>query len=177
MQVFRATLDQFDQHFDELVEILQLTVNNGAAVGFIAPLSADRASQFWRQNIRPEIESGGRALFLAVEDGKAVGTAQLILAMPDNQPHRGEVSKMMVHPDHRRKGIANQLIARLEEEARGNHRWQITLDTRTGGGAEPFYHRMGYKVAGIIPNYGKNATDENFHATTYMYKTIDEARA
>lgn len=177
MQIFRATLDQFDQHFDELGEILQLTVNNGAAVGFIAPLNADRASQFWRQNIRPEVESGARALFLAVEDGKAVGTAQLILAMPDNQPHRGEVSKMMVHPDHRRKGIANQLIARLEEEAKTHSRWQITLDTQSGRGAELFYAQLGYKVAGIIPSYAQNATDENFHATTYMYKTLDEVRA
>lgn len=176
MKIIRATLEAFDEQLDQLVEILQHTVNNGAAVGFIAPLSAERATQFWQETIRPAVASGDRALFLALEEGRAVGTAQLILGMPDNQPHRGEVSKMMVHPDHRRKGIAHQLIARLEEEARAHDRWQITLDTRSGGGAEPFYHRMGYKVAGIIPNFGKNATDDAFHATTYMYKTLDERR-
>lgn len=176
MQVFRATLEQFDQHLPALVDVLQGTVNQGAAVGFVAPLSAERARQFWQQSIRPDVASGARALFLAVENGEAVGTTQLILAMPDNQPHRGEVAKMMVHPNHRRKGIAQHLITVLEQEARAHNRWQITLDTRTGGGAEPFYHRMGYKAAGTLPNFGKNATDENFHATTFMYKTLDDVR-
>lgn len=175
MQIIRATPVDLDQHLDQLVDILQQTVNNGAAVGFIAPLNAERAAEFWRESIRPAVESGARALFLAIEAGRAVGTAQLILAMPDNQPHRGEVSKMMVHPDHRRKGIANKLIARLEQEAQAHNRWQITLDTQSGKGAEQFYAQLGYKVAGVVPSYAQNATDSAFHGTTYMYKTLGEA--
>ncbi len=173
MEIIRATLSEFDLHLNQLIDILQHTVNNGAAVGFIAPLSTERAKQFWQQSVRPEVENGARVLFLAVEDGRAVGTAQLILAMPDNQPHRGEASKVMVHPSFRRRGAAYALMQALEKEAKAHGRWQMTLDTQSGKGAEIFYKRFGYRVAGMIPNYAQNATDDAFHATTYMYKTLE----
>ena len=111
-------------------------------------------------------------MFVAVEEGRLAGTGQLIVGMPNNQPHRVEISKLMVHPSFRRRGVARQIMSALEGLAAKMGRTLITLDTRTGDSAEPLYASLGYKTAGIIPNYAKNAVGDDFHATTYMYKQI-----
>lgn len=172
MKISKISADEIDQLLADLVETLKRTVEADGAVGFVVPLAEDAAAAFWQQNIKQAIVSGDRIMIVAVEEGKLAGTGQLIVGMPNNQPHRAEISKLMVHPDFRRRGVARQIMAELEREATQLGRTLITLDTRTGDSAEPLYLSLGYKTAGIIPNYAKNAIGDDFHATTYMYKQI-----
>ena len=172
MRIEILTEKDIRTHAKALVEILRKTVADDGAVGFVMPLSQEDATRFWAEIIAAEVKSGARIMFGAFEGAELTGTGQLIVGMPNNQPHRAEIAKLMVHPNHRRKGIARKLMHRLEQCAHEHGRSLITLDTRTGDGAEPLYTTLGFKTAGIIPRYGKNAVTQGFHATTYMYKEI-----
>lgn len=164
-----ATWDQYEA---DLARLLQATVQAGASVGFILPFSLDDAGTFWRSKILPLVRNRAR-IVLAASDGEAiVGTVQLVLDTPANQPHRGEVAKLLVHPDWRRRGIAKALMAALEARARDHGRHLLTLDTRTGDTAEPLYRALGYSTAGVIPGYCLDPESRGYDATTYMYKTI-----
>ncbi|MCL7679536.1 GNAT family N-acetyltransferase, partial [Klebsiella pneumoniae] len=87
------------------------------------------------------------------EQGKAVGTAQLIVSQPENQPHRADVAKLLVHRRARRAGIAQALMQQLESEARKAGKTVLVLDTSTGSDAERFYSRHQWERVGVIPHY------------------------
>jgi len=89
-----------------------------------------------------------------------------------NQRHRAEVRKLLVHPDARRRGIARALMAAIERRARHLGRSLLTLDTRTGDGAERLYASLGYETAGVIPGFARDTTEDRLDATTIMYKTV-----
>jgi len=172
MNVQKLLPEQIDRHLEALIEVLQQTVAADGAVGFVMPLSREAASSFWLDSIKPALVSGERTVFVVLEGECLAGTGQLIVGMPNNQPHRVEISKLMVHPSFRRRGVARKIMTALEAEAIEMGRTLITLDTRTGDGAEPLYAALGYKTAGIIPRYAQNAVGGDFHATTYMYKQL-----
>lgn len=153
-----------------LARILSACVNGGAAVSFMAPLSEARARPFWR-NVASAVARGERILLAAWLDGALVGTLQVDLAMPENQPHRGDVAKMLVHPAARRHGIARQMLAFAEAEAAAAGRRLLVLDTREADAAEYLYRSAGWIEAGRIPGYALNS-DGTPHTTVYFYKTI-----
>ena len=97
---------------------------------------------------------------------------QLDLATPPNQPHRAEVTKLLVHPEARRQGIARQLMVALEETARSARRTLLTLDTWTGSHAEQLYRSLGYTVVGVIPRYARGSITKELDGTTIMYKEL-----
>jgi hypothetical protein len=109
---------------------------------------------------------------VAEEGARIAGSVQLATDTPPNQPHRAEVTKLMVHPDLRRRGIARALMATLEDRARALKRNLVTLDTRTGDFAEPLYASIGYKTAGIIPDFCLDPFKKTLHPTTIMYKHL-----
>lgn len=152
-----------------LSRILVDSVAGGAAIGFMAPVSAQQATRFWLEDVRPAVEAGYRIVFGAWRDGELLGTVQLLLAMPPNQPHRCEIAKMIVHPHARRLGIGRALMHRALERASELGKTLVTLDTRTGDVAEPLYASVGFEVAGIIPDYAFDPDGRARHATTYMY--------
>ena len=92
---------------------------------------------------------------LAAEDasGTIVGTVQVILNLPENQPHRGDVAKMLVHRRARRRGIGAALLAAAERSALNAGKTLLVLDTVTGSDGERLYARQGWKRCGEIPNY------------------------
>lgn len=155
---------------DRLVKILCDCVADGASISFLKPLSAQAATEFW-QKVGSGVEKNHRRLLVARQAQTIVGTVQLDLDTPPNQPHRADVAKLMVHPTARRLGIARQLMLALEDEARQARRSLLTLDTRTGDAAEQLYQSIGYRQVGIIPNYALSA-DGSFHATTIFYKNL-----
>ena len=101
-----------------------------------------------------------------------VGTVQLDLATPPNQPHRAEVKKLLVHPWARRRGIGKSLMTALEDHARQARRTLLTLDTVTGAAAEPLYLSLGYVAIGSIPQYALNFNSSKLEPTTVMYKIL-----
>jgi len=155
-----------------LAEIVADGVNGGAAISFMQPFTADDGLRFWRENVFPEVASGKRVLFVAYLDEVIVGTAQMHIALPPNQPHRCEVAKMVVHSRARRKGVAQRLMRALEAHAKSIGKTLITLDTRSGDKAEGLYASVGFKKAGMIPGYAFDPDGRARHGTTYMYKEI-----
>jgi len=170
-----ATLSKDDtaRRLDELAALLHACVQAGANINFVLPFGMDEAAGFWRKKVLPAMGEGTRVVWVAEEGARIVGSVQLSTDTPPNQPHRADVTKLMVHPDFRRRGIARALMAALEERASALKRSLITLDTRTGDSAEPLYASIGYKVAGIIPDFCLDTFDTRLlHPTTLMYKQL-----
>lgn len=157
---------------DELAALLHACVAAGASVNFVLPFAIGHSVTFWRQTVLPGVETGGRVLLVAEAGSAIVGSVQLAIDTPPNQKHRAEVSKLLVHPAWRRRGIARALMAALEAHAAGLERSLLTLDTRTGDMAEPLYASMGYETAGVIPFYCRDTIEDRLDPTTIMWKWI-----
>src|SRR4051794_10709860 len=136
----------------QLASVLLDCVEGGASVGFMQPLERAKAEAFWRR-IGAEVASGARILLAAEDAHGIVGTVQLVVAQPDNQPHRGDLAKMLVHRRARGRGIGAALIRAAETAARDAGKTLLVLDTVTGSDAERLYRRLGWILAGIIPDY------------------------
>ena len=156
-----------------LADILIACVAAGASVSFLPPLSTDAAQGFWRRSLA-DMALGRKAIWVAWADGELVGTVTLDLAMPPNQPHRAEVAKLLVHPEARRRGVAQALMAALEAEAAQRGRRLLTLDTRADDAGEALYRRLGWQEAGRIPGFALNA-DGSASATIFFFKQIGNA--
>lgn len=164
-----GTLETFA---DDFADCLVTAVEDNAGVSFVLPFTRDEAKAFWLDTVKPGLETGGIILLGAFVDGRVVGTVHLHISLPPNQPHRCEVSKLLVHPEFRQRGIAGKLMAGLEAEAAARGKWLIVLDTMTGGVAEKFYESIGYVPVGSIPEFAANSATDGFHATTFFYKKL-----
>lgn len=155
----------------ELAEVLLDCVEGGASVGFMAPLAPGKAMAFWR-GVADGVARGDRVL-LAAEDaaGRIVGTVQVVFAAPENQPHRADVAKMLVHRRARRRGVAARLLAAAEAAARDAGRRVLVLDTVTGSDAERLYARCGWQRVGVIPDYAL-MPEGTPCATTVFFKSL-----
>lgn len=174
MSVVIRQLDRgsIERHGQELADILTQSVEQGAAISFMQPISRDEAMDFWLRDVAPEVEAGHRALFAAEVDGVVIGTVQLITSLPPNQPHRCEVAKMIVHPAARRQGLARALMQAALQHAGQIGKTMVTLDTRTGDSAERLYASLGFERAGVIPDFAWNPDGRALHATTYMFRRL-----
>ncbi len=137
---------------EQLSEVLLDCVNGGASVGFMQPLDAEKARAFWRR-VGADVGQGRRALLVAEDAQGIVGTVQLVLDQPDNQPHRADLSKMLVHRRARRQGLGAALMRAAEAMARDCGKTLLVLDTATGSEAERLYARLGWTSVGVIPGY------------------------
>ena len=156
----------FPQELDDLTEVLVSCVAEGASLGFYAPLSPDAAHDWWAG-----IPRDGVILLVAERDGRIVGTVQLQPAESENGAHRGEVAKLLVHPEWRRQGIARALMMALEEEARAAGKTLLVLDTREGDPSNDLYRALGYREAGRIPGWARDAAG-TLSATVFWYKPL-----
>lgn len=153
-----------------LAEILVACVAGGAAVTFLPPLALDVARGFWRK-VASDVATGEKLLLVAWLDGALVGTVQLQLAMPPNQPHRAEVAKLLVDPAARRHGIGRALMRRVEQAAQRHGRRLLVLDTRADDAGELLYRSLGWQEAGRIPGYALNG-DGTPHAAVFFWKAL-----
>lgn len=154
-----------------LANVLLDCVEGGASVGFMEPLPRDKALAFWR-GVISGVARGERVLLVAqTSAGQVVGTVQVVLSQPDNQPHRADIAKMLVHRSARRCGIAQQLMAAVDAAAREEGKTLLVLDTLTGGDAERLYDRAGWQRVGVVPKYALMPGGE-FCATTFFYKQL-----
>ena len=135
-----------------LAETLVEVVAAGGSVGFMHPLAPDAASAFWTRSLAAA-EAGGRVVLGATQDRELVGTVTLHLDCPPNQPHRGEIAKLMTRVRRRGRGVARALMLEAERLACGRGRTLLTLDTAEEEGAGPFYEKLGFVRAGVIPGY------------------------
>jgi GNAT superfamily N-acetyltransferase len=155
----------------ELADVLVECVEGGASVGFMLPIDHARAEAFWADTL-DSAARGERIVFVAedAETGAIVGTVQVVLSVPENQPHRGEIVKMLVHPHARRLGIAEALMRAAEAAALEAGKTLLVLDT-AGADAERLYHRGGWQRVGVIPDH-EVAPNGGLVHTTIFYKTL-----
>lgn len=141
-----------DRELQGLSDVLMDCVENGASVSFMWPLTRATADAFWRE-VAVSMARGERVLIVAEDTVRAiVGTVQVIWAQPENQPHRGEVAKMLVHPKARRQGVGAALLNAAEQRALSAGRTLLVMDTASGD-AERLYARQGWQRVGVIPDY------------------------
>lgn len=168
---FVLSAAQILSKIDELSDILETCVNDGASVSFMLPFTRDKSLPFW-MSVAQSVDRGERIVLGTLNAaGELIGTVQLISDQPENQPHRADVAKLLVHPSARRGGVARNLMNELEHCAREQGKTLLVLDTATGSGAELFYHNCGWQKVGVIPGYAK-MPDGMLTGTTLFYKTL-----
>jgi GNAT superfamily N-acetyltransferase len=155
-----------------LTNVLIDCVEGGASVSFMCPLSREKIINFWQEALASATR-GERIVLIAedIQSGAILGTVQLVLNMPENQPHRAEVAKMLVRQNARRQGVGTALMQAIEDTARKADKTLLVLDTVTGGDAEKLYIKLGWQRCGEIPGYAL-LPHGGLCDTTVLYKTI-----
>ena len=166
----RRLLSVDDAQMDALADVLIDCVEGGASVSFMLPLTRARATAFWRR-VAKGVRSGDRALLIAEDAQGLCGTVQLVFELPENQPHRGDLAKMLVHRRARRQGLGEALVTAAEATARECGKTLLVLDTVTGSPAERLYARLGWERVGEIPRYAL-WPQGGFCSTTVFYRDL-----
>lgn len=172
MTITELSGTQTQQHLSSLCDLLTDTINGGASMSYLAPLERATAEQHWH-DVAANVAAGKSILMAALVENELVGSVELSLAWQPNGQHRAEVQKLMVFSTYRRRGIASQLMQAVERAAVQHQRRLIVLDTEQGSGAEPFYRRMGYQEAGVIPHFARN-NDGDLKGTVLFYKQLEK---
>jgi GNAT superfamily N-acetyltransferase len=168
----RRLLTATDEDVRGLAEVLIDCVEGGASVSFMHPLPMAKAVQFW-QRVTDAVAAGARALLVAEDAGGIVGTVQLLFDLPENQPHRADVAKLLVHRRARRRGLGAALMRAAESVGRESGKSLLVLDTVTDGDAERLYTRLGWQRCGVIPGYAL-LPQGGLCATTFFYRTLGD---
>jgi ribosomal protein S18 acetylase RimI-like enzyme len=172
--IHRLTSIDGDATFDQLCETLIESVASGGSISFMHPVSKEKALAFWKK-IAVGVARGERIVLVARDEGGAIiGTVQSVIDLPENQPHRADIAKMMVHPRARRQGIAEALMREIERLTFAAGKTLMVLDTETGQAASFLYAKLGWQVAGHIPDFALKPHG-GLCSTTYMYKRATTA--
>lgn len=169
--VRRLGTEEAVARIEALADLLIDCVEGGASVSFMLPFAREKAVVFWR-GVAGGVARKERALLVAEDEaGRVLGTVQLIMSLPENQPHRAEVAKLLVHRDARRQGVAMRLMGAIDEVARAEGRTVLLLDAVTGGDAERLYERVGWQRVGVVPKFAL-MPGGGYCATTFFYKHL-----
>ena len=166
----RQLVDPTDAEIAQLSEVLIDCVEGGASVSFMLPLLPEKALAFWRR-VAADVRSGKRILLVADDESGIAGTAQVALDMPENQPHRGDLAKMLVHRRARNRGLGAALLQCAEDAAREAGLSLLVLDTVMGGAGERLYQRLGWHRVGEVPDFAL-WPGGGFCPTTYYYRKL-----
>lgn len=160
-----------EREIRELSEVLIDCVAGGASVSFMHPMTPAKADAFWRSAASSAVR--GERKILAAYDAEAtiVGTVQVVWAQPENQPHRADVAKMLVHRRARRLGVGAALLAAAESVALDAGKTLLVLDAVTDGDGYRLYSRQGWQRVGDIPNYAL-WPDGRLCSTTVFFKSL-----
>ena len=159
-----------DEQMNDLASVLMDCVEGGASVSFMQPLTRERAVAFWR-GVAQGVSAGQRALLVAQDALGLCGTVHLLLDLPENQPHRADVLKMLVHRRARRQGLGTALMRAAEATARECGKTLLVLDAVTGGDGARLYERLGWVRAGEIPGYAL-MPQGGYCGTTFYYRDL-----
>jgi GNAT superfamily N-acetyltransferase len=160
-----------------LASLLVDAVEGGASVNFVAGVTEDEASAWWRARMA-DVADGTTTVFVATspsgnapDSGEIVGSTLLIRSRNPNAPHRAEIGKVIVHRSSRRRGVGHALMDAAEGRARADGRWLLILDTQAGSAADALYRSMGWQELGTMPNHAYRA-DGVLAPTTWFWKDL-----
>ncbi|SAK58961.1 N-acetyltransferase GCN5 [Caballeronia pedi] len=169
--VRRIGANEVAGYVESLADVLIDCVEGGASVSFMLPISRATAVAFWT-GVAHGVARDERILLVAENvEGHLLGTVQLVIDQPENQPHRADVAKMLVARRARRQGIAGRLMTAADDAARNAGKSVLVLDTVTGGDAERLYERAGWQRVGVVPNYAL-MPDGTPCGTTFFHKQL-----
>ncbi|CAB3755609.1 GNAT family N-acetyltransferase [Paraburkholderia solisilvae] len=157
------------KELDELCDVLVDCVEGGASVSFMLPIERRTAVEFWTGVVAGAAD-GKRVLLIAKDEAGCIGTVQILLDQPENQPHRGDLAKMLVHRRARGRGVGAALLRHAEAAALRAGKSLLVLDTANPA-AERLYERGGWIACGLIPNYAL-MPDGPLCATRLYYKQL-----
>ena len=163
-------IDEYRAAIPELADLILDAVAGGASINFLADVTHDEATAWWR-TLEADIEAFIVSPFVALVDGRIVGSTLLIRSAKANSPHRAEIGKVVVQRDVRRRGIAAALMRAAEERARAEDRWLLILDTVTDSAADSMYRSLGWRETGVVPNYAM-LPDGTPWAATFFWKDL-----
>jgi GNAT superfamily N-acetyltransferase len=169
VEVRRLNAAEACEFTSDLARVLVDCVEGGASVSFMLPFGQADGQVFFGK-VAAGVEAGERILLAAFLEGKLVGTVQVLLAMPPNQPHRAEVSKLLVMRPARGQGVAQRLMEAAEREALAAGKTLLVLDTANDS-AERLYERLNWIKAGVIPRFALYP-DGRFTDTTIFWKNL-----
>lgn len=159
-----------DREIQGLSDVLIDCVEGGASVSFMLPMTREKAEAFWRKT-SSDAARGECVVLTAIDDADdIVGTVMLLLNQPENQPHRGDIAKMLVLRRVRRLGVGKALLVAAEQQARLAGKTLLVLDTASDE-AERLYTKHGWERCGYIPNYAL-MPDGTPCATTLFFKQL-----
>jgi GNAT superfamily N-acetyltransferase len=170
VEIRRLTAAEGQQCVAALAGVLLDCVQGGASVSFMASLTKAEAEAFFEKVVEG-VQRGERILLAAFIDSQLVGTVQIILATPPNQPHRADVAKLLVLKSARKQGVGARLMDSVDEASRQAGKTLLVLDTVTGDPAERLYMRLGWNKVGVIPNYALYP-DGRYCDTTVFWKQV-----
>jgi len=166
-------LPEVDQRqVEQLTSVLLDCVEGGASVSFMAPLTRERANSFW-DRVAADVNAQRRVLLVAEDEQGICGTVQLLLDLPENQPHRADLGKMLVHRRARRQGVGAALVRAAEAAASDCGRTLLVLDTVTASDASRLYERLGWVRVGDVPQFAL-LPEGGFCSTTFYYRLLTE---
>ncbi len=168
-------VDEFDaetaaRHLPALAAIMRDCVEGGASVNFVLPFTQSDSEAWWSGTVLPALASGERRLLVAREGEALIGSVQLALAWQPNQRHRADVTKLLVAPAARRRGVGRALMLALEELALGAGRWLLTLDTVEGSAAQRLYESLGWHLLGVVPDYAMAIDGSRLEGSAFFWK-------
>lgn len=155
---------------EELSLLLEDSVNNGASIGFLAPIEKNEVLNYWGE-VNHKLAQGNSLLWIAIQEGTVIGSVQLSLVSKKNEVHRAEVEKLMVLTTARKQGIATLLLNELENFSREKGLRLLVLDTREGDVSELLYSKIGFVRVGVIPSFALSSNG-NYDGTAIYYKKL-----
>ena len=163
------TIEEITVSEPGLAETLVACVADGASVNFLQPFTVAEAEAWWRAKLAAP---GARHLLVARVEGVVRGTVILEPAPQPNQRHRADITKMLVHPGFRRRGLARALLLAAEAKARALGHTLLTLDTEADSPARALYEAMGYQLAGVIPGHAMRADGSGLAGAAFFYRMV-----
>lgn len=175
INLFPITAEIFPRYRADLSSLLKSCVKQGAALGFVFPLSDQCIEMYW-DDVQAQLKCGSRWLWIATIHGEVIGSVQIELASKPNARHRGELQKLLVHPEWRRHGLGSALVSKAEHVAVCRGRTLMMLDTQRDSAGEHLYRHLGYSEAGFVPDYFY-ANDGHPDTTVIFYKHLADTPA
>lgn len=158
-------------HREALVDLLVDAVDSGASVNFVQPMTREKSESWWSGALASHAR-GERVIFVAEEAGRVLGSVQLMFAGQENQAHRADIGKLLVHTNARRQGLGAALMHAAETEAKRLGRMLLVLDTEAGSSGDRLYERLGWTRFGVVPGYAMMADGSRAADCAFFYKAL-----
>lgn len=165
------TLADAEARREQLIDLLVDAVESGASVNFVWPMTREKSINWWAGALQSHAR-GERVILVAEEAGRVLGSVQLMFPGQENQAHRGDIGKLLVHTSARRRGLGAALMQAVEAEAKARGRTMLVLDTEAGSSGDRLYERLGWTRFGVVPTYAMSADGSHIADCAFYYKAV-----